>query len=327
MMGMLAGFIGGVANTGQKMLQFDREREGRMTDRMAEMDYAAELDLKKQQAVEALRAKVAEATAQRDAAMRVEADEAGRQTLQGRNFEQFKRDLGQTDATDEQLRQVFEQQYFDRDVAPGDANSKRFDPKDSEFTGAARTEAMKRGASSGLINSLTTEKKEQEGLERYADQTERQARLDAQRERKEQAQLEQGERRVAASERTAEASVIRAERAGSSAGKPDDKLSETQKARLDILKRNVLEAEKALGDAGTIKSRRDAAQARVEEAYRKLDEFTAQVDGKPSTPKPPATENKPAATPPVSRLQEGRQTTFANGQVWTLKNGKAVQVK
>lgn len=293
--------------------------------KLLEMQQQAEM--KRQVLLEELKAKREEQKAQKDAAMRVEADEAGRRTLQGRNFEQFKRDLGQTDATDEQLREVFEQQYFDRDVAPGDANSKRFDPKDSEFTGAARTEAMKRGASSGLINSLTTEKKEQEGLERYADQTERQARLDAQRERNEQARLEQGERRVAASERTAEASVIRAERAGSSAGKPDDKLSETQKARLDILKRNVLEAEKALGDAGTIKSRRDAAQARVEEAYRKLDEFTAQVDGKPSTPKPPATENKPAATPPVSRLQEGRQTTFANGQVWTLKNGKAVQVK
>ena len=33
------------------------------------------------------------------------------------------------------------------------------------------------------------------------------------------------------------------------------------------------------------------------------------------------------ALPPTSALKEGHQTAFANGQVWTLKNGKPVQVK
>lgn len=33
------------------------------------------------------------------------------------------------------------------------------------------------------------------------------------------------------------------------------------------------------------------------------------------------------ALPPTSALKEGHQTVFANGQVWTLKNGKPVQVK
>jgi hypothetical protein len=32
-------------------------------------------------------------------------------------------------------------------------------------------------------------------------------------------------------------------------------------------------------------------------------------------------------TPPVSALKEGEETTFANGQVWTLENGKPKQVK
>jgi len=31
--------------------------------------------------------------------------------------------------------------------------------------------------------------------------------------------------------------------------------------------------------------------------------------------------------PPISALKEGQQTTFANGQVWTLENGKPKQVK
>jgi hypothetical protein len=42
-----------------------------------------------------------------------------------------------------------------------------------------------------------------------------------------------------------------------------------------------------------------------------------------------ATTGKPSALPAglVSRLKEGKQTTFGNGQVWTLQNGKPVQVK
>jgi hypothetical protein len=40
----------------------------------------------------------------------------------------------------------------------------------------------------------------------------------------------------------------------------------------------------------------------------------------------PARANN-TASPPVSLLKEGTNTTFANGQVWTLQNGQAVQVK
>jgi len=37
--------------------------------------------------------------------------------------------------------------------------------------------------------------------------------------------------------------------------------------------------------------------------------------------------NPSVNTPPVSALKEGQTTTFANGQKWTLQNGKPVQVK
>lgn len=39
------------------------------------------------------------------------------------------------------------------------------------------------------------------------------------------------------------------------------------------------------------------------------------------------TPDQPVNTPPIDRLQEGKNTSFANGQVWTLKNGKPIQVK
>ena len=34
-----------------------------------------------------------------------------------------------------------------------------------------------------------------------------------------------------------------------------------------------------------------------------------------------------AGSPPLSTLQEGHETTFGNGQIWKMENGKAVQVK
>jgi hypothetical protein len=35
----------------------------------------------------------------------------------------------------------------------------------------------------------------------------------------------------------------------------------------------------------------------------------------------------PSESPPINALKEGQTTTFANGQSWTLRQGKPVQVK
>jgi hypothetical protein len=51
-----------------------------------------------------------------------------------------------------------------------------------------------------------------------------------------------------------------------------------------------------------------------------LDDLEAGTKGNP-------TQVKPVDAPPLNTLQEGQQTKFGNGQVWTLDNGKAVQVK
>lgn len=50
----------------------------------------------------------------------------------------------------------------------------------------------------------------------------------------------------------------------------------------------------------------------------------AASSAKPASGKPAAT---PSSTPPVNLLKEGVETSFKNGQTWTLKNGKPVQVK
>jgi hypothetical protein len=59
-----------------------------------------------------------------------------------------------------------------------------------------------------------------------------------------------------------------------------------------------------------------------------LEKQTRYVDVKATEAKPTAektTEELPKEV--IARLKEGEQTTFANGQVWTLKNGKPVKVK
>ena len=53
----------------------------------------------------------------------------------------------------------------------------------------------------------------------------------------------------------------------------------------------------------------------------------AQISDAPApTPKPAAPAQAASNTPPVSKLKEGVATKFGNGQTWTLKNGKPVQV-
>jgi hypothetical protein len=63
-------------------------------------------------------------------------------------------------------------------------------------------------------------------------------------------------------------------------------------------------------------------------------EFGVEPTAQPRGQAAPATggaPTKPAAaptsSPPVSLLKEGVETKFKNGQTWTLKNGKPVQVK
>jgi hypothetical protein len=81
------------------------------------------------------------------------------------------------------------------------------------------------------------------------------------------------------------------------------------------LKRLALieKATKTYGDLSFLA--RDALKAQGIDSLEKYIEFvTRQTSGS-------------SETPPVSALKEGEQTTFANGQVWTLENGKPKQVK
>ncbi len=66
----------------------------------------------------------------------------------------------------------------------------------------------------------------------------------------------------------------------------------------------------------------------VDDANAQLwDAFGVGKNYKRQTPTPESNAAPPASAPPVNLLQDGHNTTFKNGQIWTLQGGKAVRVK
>lgn len=81
-------------------------------------------------------------------------------------------------------------------------------------------------------------------------------------------------------------------------------------------------------DPAAAKAWQEQFDAATELRKMAMDELR-QKKGGSSGDATPSAEPKAIALPPsaLSQLKEKVQTTFANGQVWTLKNGKPVQVK
>lgn len=80
-------------------------------------------------------------------------------------------------------------------------------------------------------------------------------------------------------------------------------------------------------DPAAYEARLEAIRKEVETQYKIRPDAAAPAATAPAaapSAKPAAT---PSSTPPVSLLKEGVETSFKNGQTWTLKNGKPVQVK
>lgn len=82
----------------------------------------------------------------------------------------------------------------------------------------------------------------------------------------------------------------------------------------------------------------EALQPRLDAAKRAMSGVPFAARGLPGTPAAPGGDPSAGATPPAgdgatipaaaaARLKEGQVTTFANGQRWTLRGGKPVQVQ
>jgi hypothetical protein len=119
-------------------------------------------------------------------------------------------------------------------------------------------------------------------------------------------------------------------------------LNAEQKSRQKRVESNLAAAEKMAAEAElearkrpNDRTKRQAAEAEElrMRALQEYNEFWAINQGRapaPAPAPPPVSQNggqSTSGTPPVNLLQSNKVTTFANGQKWTLKDGKAVQVK
>lgn len=325
LLGALGGLGQGISAFGQAMLKDIDSRDAEKRQLALEewrMRLREQYDLEREKRAE--EAKRAEDRRYLDSL--VASDELATQALREREFQRFKSDLGSTDAPEEELRSIFEQHYFDKSVAPGDKNSDRYNPKDSEFVRQQRMEAVKIGAPTGLISSLYTQEKDTINRERQAEQDAHKQWLDEERLRRQEAkddwQREKDREVLRIQGMNAQANLARANGSGESGKKDDEKLTPRQKSELKILEEELKSASEAVGKAvgSTAKAQ---AQERLNAAELRYRQFWDRVDGeKPAEPANPPAQAKSALTElPKGAVQVG---TSGGKPVYRLPDGRMV---
>ena len=109
-----------------------------------------------------------EAAALKDADIYAKAEAAAPGVGEARRFEKFKKDLGQTDMAEEDLRTVFKDQYDQTKVVAFEG-ADRYVERYSKQKEDVLSEIRRRGGSSGLINQAVAEVKGAREAERAAD--------------------------------------------------------------------------------------------------------------------------------------------------------------
>jgi hypothetical protein len=105
---------------------------------------------------------------EKNAATQIKAEEAAGGIGDERRFAKFKADLGKTDATDEQLREIFKSQYDSKKLMVADKVEAPYVDKGSDRAGDVVTALKQQGASSGLIKSAMDAQRMQLGDEQKA---------------------------------------------------------------------------------------------------------------------------------------------------------------
>lgn len=329
----VGGTIGGYMAQGIK----DDEAERLLSLREAEAE-------KRQLALLDAREAKEQAKLDRDGLIKSEAEIAGMKAAGDRGFEKFTRDVGaDTAMSPEELRAAYDKFYGDKE-AP-------YIAKYSEERREVLAEIGKRGGSSKMIESAQndvrlaiTEEKNREESARKDMREERRYENEREDNKRAQAQLADQGRRT-------DALIARANRP-SGDGKPEKPEKPPTAAALNTsISQASKEIAEAIGVAETeprFNSRlnllRKKAESGDETAKIAIETYEAAKatrnearaaisarnglsggESKPSAATK-STATQSAGSPPVELLQEGKKTTFKNGQVWTLEGGKARRV-
>jgi hypothetical protein len=306
---ILAGIGKGIADAGQTFGSFmmqgiQDQRKNELEALREERQSARELARDERQSVreeerETRKTASIEAAALKDADIYAKAEEAAPGIGEARRFEKFKKDLGQTDMAEDELRQVFKDQYDQTKVGAFEG-ADRYVERYSKQKEDVLSEIRRGGGSSGLINQAVAEVKGAREAERVADRLafdERRLNEVEQRRRDEfkallpitQQKADAGTTRAGAAVTSAGASVTRANRppatgrSGTVSGMSEVKLNQEAET-----------LRKAAKDASSMDARRDY-EARLKEV---MDEIQARR--KSSGASAPKTGDNSGARPPLS---------------------------
>ncbi len=203
-----------LADSGQMMSSFmlkdiERKRQEELDllreERAAERELAREGRTDEREiAREDRKIKTAEALAKKDVDIQTQAEKSAGLIGQERRFADFKKTLGQTDASDDELRKVFDEQYDQRRFMADDKVVEPFKDKFSDFKRDTLEEIRRMGGSA----ALQKEARQDYGI---ALQTEAANAKEAREERR----LEQMDRRMEETQRTNQANeAIRSKQVG-----------------------------------------------------------------------------------------------------------------
>jgi hypothetical protein len=297
-MGLLAGFIGGAAKGASSALEAGMKEDALNRQRVlddqsakARTDYAAQVELKKQEFLDRLRAQREEANALRDSKMQIQAQEGAESTLKDRGFADFKSKLGDSALSEAELRKLYESQYHDKTVGEFEG-ADQFDVKESSRASEELRQLQGLGAGSGLLNSANARVKD-------AKTAERQSEVDAFNRRKQEAlerkweedrkhQTERDERRH---QQTLAVVGARASSGGGSGGSDNEGMDKKLKAAYDVAMKNQPKPPTSVSSSA--KKAYEAQLADWEKKYGSVIQRYEEAVGI-STPPPVTPENKPA---------------------------------
>jgi len=138
-------------------------------ERRAAMEAARdERIIKREEEREQRKLDAVEAAAKKDADIYEQAEKSAVKVGEDRRFAKFKRDVGQTEMSDEELRNVFDQQYDQRKVGNFEGAA-RYTERYSQQKEDVLNEIRKLGGSSGLINQARDVFKATQDAEAKAD--------------------------------------------------------------------------------------------------------------------------------------------------------------
>lgn len=325
MSGLIWGALGkgmsdAASSYGSLMMQEERDKRA-----LALEELRSENAAKREEARETRKAEREEAALRRDAEIVSRAEDAAPGIGDQRRFEKFKKDVGQTDMSEEQLRKVFDEQYNQQRVGSFEG-ADRYLERYSKQREDVLNEIRRMGGSGSAI-------KEARESVKYAQAAEEAAAKEARENRRFEQQERKNEQTAAYQGGMVEAAMRRADAAATAANRPPAEGRGSSQERLTTIINTQNQTIKSLNDGSRGKTPEEKAEWESQMAQAKKVRAAAQkqldklfeTEEKPDAPKAKPGDNP--KTTAGSPYPEGTKLKDAQGNKFVVKNGKPVPEK